>query len=237
MTKQKEEKPEEEHLSKDEIFELLQSERNKYFIWDYYDDHDEVHFLGSLADQLDYILGVCTYMVDYDDDEKSTWVRGNTRTRLADMWDGIDSLYEDEVTPRIIYNLNAEALWFNDRDYLDSKLFFESYIDVLFDILEHPDCHKRQLYKKVLPPHGCPSLEEVINHDGKEIELLEEQVKKYIASDWAESAKDIIKWVALKYTFKGDHKSCENLYSNYKRMGVYRRNESVKQAKSPKKLY
>ena len=46
MTKQKEEKPEEEPLSKDELFQTLQSERNKYFMWEYYDDHDEVYFLG-----------------------------------------------------------------------------------------------------------------------------------------------------------------------------------------------
>ena len=153
------------------------------------------------------------------------------------MWHAIDTLYGFEVSDRIMFKINAEVLWFNDKDYLDGEFFFESYCNTLFDILEGNESYKKQLHKDVLPPNGCPSLEEVINYKGMIIELLKEQVEKYRGSDWAESDKDIIKWVALKYTFKGDHKSFEKLYCNYKRMGAYTRNESVKQARSKKNLF
>ena len=212
--------------------------RNEQFYFEHYDDYDEVHFLGNnLADQLDYIHLVCSYMIDFDDDEKSRWVRKSTRTRLLDMWHSIDSMYGFPITDRVVFDLDTQALWFNTEEHLNSDLFFDLYVNTIYQIIEDDNCYKRQLHKDILPYDGCPSFEEVINHEGKIIELLREQVQKYRGSDWAESDKDIIKWIALKYTFKGDHKSCEKLYSNYKRMGAYKRNESVKQARSKRNIY
>ena len=223
---------------REKIYQKLVEMRNEQFYFEHYDDHDDLHFLGNnLSVQLDYIHLVCSYMIDFDDNEESRWVRENSRTRLLDMWHAIDTMYGFPITERVIFDLDTQALWFDSEEYLNSHIFFELFCNTLFQIIEDDNCYKRQFYKDVLPPHGCPSFEEVINHDGKIIELLREQVEKYRGSDWAESDKDIIKWIALKYTFKGDHKSCEKLYSNYKRMGAYKRNESVKQAKSPKKLY
>ena len=103
--------------------------------------------------------------------------RENSRTRLLDMWHAIDTMYGFPITERVIFDLDTQALWFDSEEYLNSHIFFELFCNTLFQIIEDDNCYKRQFYKDVLPPHGCPSFEEVINHDGKIIELLREQLK------------------------------------------------------------
>ena len=201
---------------------------------------------GNIVDKktfekLDYDREYHQPSIDDIYDNRSRFKRLNLRDDMLcfeaiTMHLGTEEQYQEVINFRYDTRgmLHRLPLVPTDEEWIDDiEVHFNPYE---FTDFEEQDCFKLKLWSRfqqikketyeILPPDNCPEYDNVENWNKPIYKLTHRLLKKYLSTKWAGGEQlNVFRYMAFKYTFKGQIKTYKQIANNYSTMAY--RNDLV----------